>query len=169
MADILLTTLNARYSHASLGLRYLLANMGELEGQTALREFTIKQRPIDIAEQILAEEPAIVGLGVYIWNVRESEELVAILKRLRPELTVILGGPEVSYEQSEQAIVGLADFVIPGQADLEFGLVCKRLLAGERPQEQLIPPQPFKLEQLKLPYRHYSDHDLKHRTVYVEA
>lgn len=169
MADILLTTLNARYSHASLGLRYLLANMGELEGQSALREFTIKQRPIDIAELILAEEPVIIGLGVYIWNARESEELVAILKQLRPELILILGGPEVSHEWEEQPIVALADYLIPGQGDLAFAALCRRLLAGDHPTGKVVHPQPFQLEQLQLPYRHYSDHDVRHRVVYVEA
>lgn len=169
MARILLTTLNARYIHASLGLRYLLANMGELEEETALLEFTIKQRPIEIAEQILAQEPTIVGLGVYIWNARESEELVAILKQLRPELRIILGGPEVSYEIEQQAITRLADYVIPGQADLEFSRLCGRLLAGDPPVEKVVQPAPFSLDELQLPYRHYSDHDLKQRTVYVEA
>jgi radical SAM superfamily enzyme YgiQ (UPF0313 family) len=169
MARILLSTLNARYSHASLGLRYLLANLGPLRQDALLQEFTIKQRPIDIAERILAEAPQIVGLGIYIWNVRESEELVAILKRLRPELTIVLGGPEVSYEQAEQPIVALADYVIPGQADRAFADLCKRLLAGEHPPEKLIRPAPLKLDELALPYRHYSDHDLQHRVVYVEA
>ncbi|HEX9802426.1 MAG TPA: DUF4080 domain-containing protein [Gammaproteobacteria bacterium] len=169
MADILLTTLNARYSHASLGLRYLLANMGPLESRTRLLEFTIKQRPIDIAEQLLAQEPRIIGLGVYIWNVRESEELVATLKQVRPEIIVVLGGPEVSYEQEVQRIVALADYLIPGQADLAFARLCERLLAGERPAEKVVEPEPFAPERLQLPYRHYSDHDIHHRVVYVEA
>lgn len=169
MADILLTTLNARYSHASLGLRYLLANMGPLESRTQLLEFTIKQRPIDIAEQLLAHDPRIIGLGVYIWNARESEELVAILKQVRPDIIVVLGGPEVSYEQEAQRIVALADYLIPGQADRAFARLCERLLAGERPAEKVVEPGPFALEQLQLPYRHYSDHDIEHRVVYVEA
>jgi len=169
MARILLTTLNARYIHASLGLRYLAANMGTLEGETVLREFTIKQRPIDIAEQILAEKPAIIGLGVYIWNARESEELVALLKQLAPEVTIILGGPEVSYEQDEQHIVALADYVIPGQADLAFPALCERLLAEDRPAEKLIQAAPFQLKALQLPYRHYADEDIRNRVVYVEA
>ena len=43
---IILATLNAKYIHASLGLRYLLANMGrhgggDLRARTVLREFTI--------------------------------------------------------------------------------------------------------------------------------
>jgi hypothetical protein len=169
MADILLTTLNARYSHASLGLRYLLANMGPLESRTRLLEFTIKQRPIDIAEQLLAQEPRIIGLGVYIWNARESEELVAILKQLRPDIVVVLGGPEVSHEQEAQRIVAQADYLIPGQADLAFARLCGHLLAGERPAEKVVEPEPFAPERLQLPYRHYSDHDIHHRVVYVEA
>ncbi len=169
MTDILLTTLNARYSHASLGLRYLLANMGPLEPRTTLLEFTIKQRPIDIAEQLLALKPSIIALGVYIWNARESEELVAILKQIRPEVTIVLGGPEVSYEQSEQSIVKLADYVICGPGELAFAKLCERLLTGVRPQNKIIQPEPNKLEALRLPYRHYSDSDLEHRVVYVEA
>ena len=169
MADILLTTLNARYSHASLGLRYLLANMGALEGRTALVEFTTRQRPIDIAEQLLARTPRIIGLGVYIWNARESEELVAILKQVCPEVIIVLGGPEVSHESEQQAIVAQADYLIAGQADLEFARLSERLLTGERPSNKLIAPQPFRLEQLQLPYRHYTDEDLKNRVVYVEA
>src|SRR4051794_36228815 len=96
-SPIVLATLNARYIHAAFGLRYLLANMGELRGQTVLREFDINQRPIDIAESILALNPTIVGLGVYIWNVAPTTELIGILKSARPELTIVIGGPEVSF------------------------------------------------------------------------
>ncbi len=169
MSDIILTTLNARYSHASLGLRYLLANMGALRGRTALMEFTIKQRPIDIVEKLLEANPAIVGLGVYIWNARESEEVVALLKRLRPDLLVVLGGPEVSYESGEQAICGLADYTLCGQGDLAFAELCEGLLRGERPGQKIIHAVPPPLDRLKLPYGEYRDEDIAHRVVYVEA
>ena len=68
MPDILLATLNARYSHASLGLRYLRANLGALHERSALREFVIGQKTEEIAEAILAQHPKILGLGVYICN-----------------------------------------------------------------------------------------------------
>ena len=136
---ILLSTLNARYAHASLGLRYLLANMGELRERTALREFDINQRVLDIAEAILAEQPRLVGLGVYIWNVAQTTELVSVLKQAAPELIIILGGPEVSFECDRQEIVRLADYVITGEADLKFAEVCRLLLRGERPPMKIIP------------------------------
>src|SRR5262245_3529564 len=109
MPDILLTTLNAKYSHAAFGLRYLLANLGPLRSRAALVEFDINQRPVDIVEALLARDPKIIGFGVYIWNVAPLTEVVAALKRVRPDVTLVLGGPEVSYEVEDQAIVQLAD------------------------------------------------------------
>ena len=81
MAEIVITTLNAKYIHASFGLRYLFANLGELRGRSCLLEFDINQNPLDIVEILLAQNPKIIGLGVYIWNVVETTEVVAALKR----------------------------------------------------------------------------------------
>ena len=107
---ILLSTLNARYAHASLGLRYLLANMGDLQAQTQLVEFVIGGKTADMAERLLAHGPKIIGFGVYIWNVEETTRLVAMLKRVAPQVVIVLGGPEVSHEAGEQEIVRLADY-----------------------------------------------------------
>lgn len=111
MPSIVLATLNARYHHCAFGLRYLLANMGRLQEQTALLEFTINQPTLEILDAILAHRPKIVGLGVYIWNVEETTRLVADLKCVAPDVTVVLGGPEVSHEVEQQQIVQLADYV----------------------------------------------------------
>src|SRR5205814_156402 len=80
----------------------------------------------------------IVGVGVYIWNAAESAQLVALLKRVRPELIVVIGGPEVSYELDEQSIVRDADFVITGEGDLACGELCAKLLNGKRPLQKII-------------------------------
>src|SRR5262245_22355877 len=114
MAEIVLATLNAKYIHAAFGLRYLMANLGELQSRACIAEFDINQRPVDIAEVLLAREPKIIGFGVYIWNVATTTEVIAAIKCVRPDVTIILGGPEVSYETEEQRIVQLADYVITG-------------------------------------------------------
>jgi radical SAM superfamily enzyme YgiQ (UPF0313 family) len=181
VADIVLTTLNARYAHASFGLRYLHENLpAGLRERAAMLEFDISQRPVDIVERILEQDPTIVGVGVYIWNAAESLAVVASLKRVRPDVIVVLGGPEVSYETEQQEIVALADYVITGEADLAFGELCATLLAGKRPLQKIVPaelPQfaapPSGLGAqapvLSLPYHLYTDSDLAHRVVYVEA
>ena len=122
MSQILLATLNARYIHAAFGLRYLMANLGALRDEAAIAEFDINQRPLEIVDAIMARAPRILGLGVYIWNVAPTTEVVALLKRLRPDLKIVLGGPEVSYESDQQEIVRLADHVITGEADVKFAL-----------------------------------------------
>jgi radical SAM superfamily enzyme YgiQ (UPF0313 family) len=169
MPDIVLATLNAKYIHASLGLRYLYANLGSLRERAAIAEFTIDQRPADVAEQLLAMQPRVIGLGVYIWNAEETLRLVATLKQVAPQLLIVLGGPEVSYEQCEQPVVELADYVIAGQGDLAFGELCRRLLAGERPTDRIIEACLPPLGALAMPYRYYTDEDIAHRLIYVEA
>ena len=169
MADIVLTTLNAKYIHAAFGLRYLLANLGELKTRASLVEFDIHQRPLDVVEVLLACQPRIVGFGVYIWNVSETTEVIATLKRVRPDITVIIGGPEVSFEVEQQEIVRLADYVITGEADLEFREICSQLLTGDPPGQKIIAAELPDLNQLVLPYDLYTDEDVAHRVIYVEA
>jgi radical SAM superfamily enzyme YgiQ (UPF0313 family) len=166
---IVLSTLNARYAHASLGLRYLLANMGQLQGQTRLEEFVIGTKTTELAERLLAHAPRIIGFGVYIWNVEETTKLVAMLKRIAPKVVIVLGGPEVSYESNEQPIVQLADYLITGWGDITFAALCQQILHGPKPLMKthvgLQPP----MAEITLPYHLYSDTDLAQRTLYVEA
>lgn len=169
MADIVLATLNAKFIHAAFGLRYLMANLGELRCRAVLAEFDLNQRPLEIVERILAHRPRIVGLGVYIWNACEAAEVVALLKRVQPQVFVILGGPEVSYETDQQAITQLADCVITGEADLKFAEVCRAVLADRPIGAKTIPAGLPDLNELVLPYEEYTDVDVAHRIIYVEA
>jgi radical SAM superfamily enzyme YgiQ (UPF0313 family) len=192
VADIVLTTLNAKYIHAAFGLRYLLANLGELQPRACLVEFDINQRPLDIAEILLARNPKIIGFGIYIWNVEPATEVIAAIKRVRPDIKIILGGPEVSYETGEQKIVQLADHIITGEADLKFAEVCRVLLEGRagspqsavpnptekrctedcapyQPLPKIIPAELPDFPQIILPYDFYTDDDIAHRIIYVEA
>lgn len=169
MPEIILTTLNAKFIHTAFGLRCLLANLGCLQDRTQLLEFDINQRPLEIADALLAYQPKIICLGVYIWNTVPATELVAILKRVRPEVIVVLGGPEVSFETESQPIVELADYVITGEGDVAVGELCAQLLAGQRPRQKIMPAEPPELSRLASPYDAYNDRDISHRLIYVEA
>ncbi|WP_410499492.1 DUF4080 domain-containing protein [Chitinibacter sp. S2-10] len=167
--SIILSTLNARYTHASLGLRYLLANMGELQSQTEIMEFVIGGKTTEFAERLLAKKPRIIGFGVYIWNVEETARLVALLKRVAPDVKIILGGPEVSFETAEQAIVKDADFVVTGWGEVTLPDLCRQIINGPQPLMKIHAGVQAKLADLALPYQLYTDEDIKNRTLYVEA
>lgn len=185
---IVLATLNARFIHASLGLRYLLANMSRhgserLRQSTVLREYTLQtsaQAVVDDLIQTLQcdrDNPSaaapVVGLGVYIWNIAQTTEVVRLLRQRMPRARIVLGGPEVSHEQDQLEIVGMADHVISGWGDVSFPRLCKALFneegAADIPPQKLISGVQPALHEIALPYGEYSADDLKNRVLYVEA
>jgi radical SAM superfamily enzyme YgiQ (UPF0313 family) len=169
VSAIILATFSARYQHAAFGLRYLQANLGALQADSALLEYDLQKSPAAAAAEILALAPRIVGLGAYIWNGPQTAALLGKLRRAAPGLVLVLGGPEVSFETETHPLTPLADFVLCGEADLAFAALCRAVLAGTPPCEKILrapPPEPVRLA---LPYPLYSDHDLTTRFTYVEA
>lgn len=167
--DIVLSTLNARYIHSAFGLRYLLANLGDLQSQTQIKEFTIHERPIDIAEKLLELQPRIIGFSVYIWNVSEITQTVALIKQVAPEVIIVLGGPEVSHLPDKPDVVDLADYVIQGPGEISLKQLCEHILSDRKPLNKIIKGETVPLEQLNLPYEFYNEEDIKNRLIYVEA
>lgn len=170
---ILLSTINASYIHASIGLRYLYANLGELQAAAKICEYTSHLSPLDIVEKLLAFNPEIIGFGVYIWNVEYTTRVIRLLKTLKPDIVIIIGGPEVSYEYEQQEIFRISDHLIRGSADLSFAVLCQAILKQqqERSQElaKVIDDPPASLELIRLPYAYYSNEDISNRVLYVEA
>ncbi|MED5509939.1 MAG: DUF4080 domain-containing protein [Pseudomonadota bacterium] len=167
--DILLSTLNARYMHTAFGLRYLYANLGELQSEAEIVEFTIQERPLNMAEKLLSFQPRVIGFSVYIWNVAEIHDTVALIKQIAPDIIIVLGGPEVSHHPDLPAVCELADYVISGQGEQSFRQLCEQVLDDSAPEAKLIEGQPMKLDEIALPYRFYNDEDIRNRLIYVEA
>ncbi len=166
---IVLTTLNARYIHTAFGLRYLYANLGALRDRAVIAEFTINQRPADIVEQLLAYRPRIVALGIYIWNVAESAAVISLLRTVAPEVVIVVGGPEVSHPPDLPPLAEQVDYIITGPGERSLPALCSAILDGDRPAQKIVPGLPLPLDRIELPYRYYSDEDIRHRIVYVEA
>lgn len=168
MADIVLAAFNARYEHCSLGLRCLMANLGDLAPRAKMLELNAAIRTAEAAEAILALKPRVLGLGVYVWNAQESAALTAELKRLRPELVIVLGGPEVSHD-TEQQLCRDADFIIKGEGEEAFAGLCRQVLSGQLPAAKIIRASALNLERTALPYAFYTEEDIAGRVLYAEA
>lgn len=168
--SILLGTLNSTYQHSSFGLRYLLANMGDLQPETQLREWTIKENPRTIVEQILKIRPKIMGFSLYIWNSTETLEVLMILKKVAPDILIVLGGPEISFETEIQPHIQWCDYVIKGEADFAFRELCEQILIKKNPPNaQILSPALPDIQKIIMPYDLYTEHDLQFRVIYVEA
>jgi len=115
--EIILTTLNARYAHTSIALRYLFANLKEYKSITKIDEYTINDNIQEIAEKLLSSSPKIIGIGLYIWNATEVTKLITIIKQVSPETVIIIGGPEASYEPYRVDLSN-ADYIIKGEGEI---------------------------------------------------
>jgi len=169
MSNILLTTLNSKYIHSAFGLRYLYANLGELQPQAKIQEFTIHERPLDIVEKLLENNPKIIGFSVYIWNVVEIGQCIKLLKQINPKIIIVIGGPEVSHVPDAPDWLNVVDYTITGPGELQFKSLCQQLLTNQKPPENIIAGIALPLEQLAMPYDLYDDSDIKNRILYVEA
>ncbi|MBK1643092.1 B12-binding domain-containing radical SAM protein [Thiocapsa imhoffii] len=166
---IVLATLNARYAHASLALRYLRANLGALREVCVLREFVVGVAPEAVVRALLAERPRLIGLSVAIWNVVPLTRVVTMLKAVAPEVVVVLGGPEVSHEVADQEICARADYVVTGWGEVTFARLAGAILNGVRPLDRVLAGEQPSLDHIILPGAEFSEQDLRHRRLYVEA
>jgi radical SAM superfamily enzyme YgiQ (UPF0313 family) len=168
MKKIVLTTLNGRYTHTSLALRYIQANLHEYQDDSIIQEFVINQNIQSIAEEILKNSPIIIGIGVYIWNATDVSQLLDILKKISPSTYIVLGGPEASY-QPFRVDFSKADYIISGEGEESFYTLVDSILTNNPPKDKYIYSKPIELQKSKSPYHLYSEHDIAHRYTYVEA
>jgi ethanolamine utilization microcompartment shell protein EutS len=168
MSKIILTTLNSRFTHTSIALRYLYANLKELQTDTKILEFSINDAIQSIAEKILLNQPKRVGIGVYIWNVTFVKELLHIIKKVSPDTMVVLGGPEVTHEPF-RVDLSEADFIIQGEGDIAFYKLCRDIMDDTPIKEKIIRINIPSLSDIEFPYKYYTDDDIQNRYIYVEA
>lgn len=177
---ILLTTLNAKFIHTSLALRWLYVANKERYNIT-FKEYIIKEKVETITEEILASGCDILSISVYIWNVKKVGQLVATLKKRKPNLIILVGGPEVMYEPQYFLKEWEIDFVVSGEGEFVLGELFHAL---ENKLPTTIPGVSSRasisevvvqadLEQLaKLPSPYQLEEDipfLPHRMVYFES
>src|SRR5690606_23877305 len=117
---IILTTLNAKYIHANLALRYLKAYCRR-DFDVDIVEYTIKDPVLNIVGDLYVRKPDVVGFSCYIWNIEQTLEVVRLLKKVLPDVVVVLGGPEVSYDTEEwMEREPAVDFIVMGEGEETF-------------------------------------------------
>ncbi len=128
---VLLTTLNSKFIHSNLALRYLQEACPAEE--TLLEEYTINDRLEVIAGEIYKSCADVIGFSCYIWNITQTLELVGILRQVAPRTVIILGGPEVSYDPAAYLAPSMGvDYVVFGEGEETFRELIALLETGPR-------------------------------------
>ncbi|WP_413376421.1 B12-binding domain-containing radical SAM protein [Alkalihalobacillus sp. 1P02AB] len=182
--NIILSTLNAKYIHTSLSIRYLKA-YSEPDYKVQLAEYTINDPVINIASDLIQKKPKIIGFSCYIWNIEETIKVVEILKKVDPSIVIVLGGPEVTYDTKHwMERLHNVDIIIIGEGEQTFKQLLDELHQDKQfnriggiayrtiDNEIKINPQVNKvnLKDLPSPFRFEEDKEsLSKRVVYIET
>ncbi len=130
---ILLTTLHAKYSHASLALPCLAAYCRDIPGcDITLREWTVNEPREHLLRLVMAEQADLIGFSCYIWNIEQTLKIVSDIRKIAPHVRIVLGGPEVSFGIFELMHDNPAvDFVIKGEGEAAFRSLVESLIQEE--------------------------------------
>lgn len=121
---VILTTLNAKFIHTSLALRWLYVAR-DAAFDTEIQEYTIRDNLDEVALKLVESKPDIIGLSIYIWNQEESKELVRKIAKLNASIRILIGGPEVSYEYSDWLSLPI-EGVLRGEGEISFWKACRQ-------------------------------------------
>lgn len=131
-----LTCLTAKYIHSALAIRYLKSYCQNDFADIEIREFTINHDVDYIVGEIYRSQPDVLGLSCYIWNIEQSLRVAAVLKQVLPDLIVVLGGPEVSFDACNiLANHPYIDYIICGEGELPFYQLLTMLYQGGSPDD----------------------------------
>ncbi len=119
---VVLTTLNAKFIHTNLALRWLY--VARPKGMdVVINEFTIRDNLDHCTEKLCQENPDILGISVYIWNSNETKKWIKKIKEKLPHTRIILGGPEVSFDADDWLNYPI-ECILRGEGEEVFWRVC---------------------------------------------
>jgi radical SAM superfamily enzyme YgiQ (UPF0313 family) len=167
MNKILLLGINARYSHSNPALLYLKSSIKDLDIRTVIAEFTTGESADKIISELNNIKPDLLAVSVYIWNSFLVKEILSKIKVTLPELKIVLGGPEVSYNSGEwiSEFNGI-DYIITGGGEAAFR---ELVISGVNPESKIITGFNPHFSRILFPY---SDEDMKllnGRYIYYES
>ncbi len=180
---VVLSTLNAKFIHSSFALKYLERVCKPVCPSIIRKEYTINNELLTILSDIYKEQPAVVGLACYIWNVDMVLELAGLIKKVLPQVIIILGGPEVSYDPAEvMKKHHCIDYIVQGEGEEILPLLLEKIqleltvddIAGVtyRKNTEIIVGEPQVVQNLNTIPFPYCDEDipqLQDKIIYYES
>lgn len=184
--NVVLSTLNSKFIHSSLALRYLKA-YGEAHGQAYdIVEYTINMPVLHILSDITEHDIDILGFACYIWNIEMTLHVVDMVKAVRPDIKIVLGGPEVSFTADEllERCPNI-DYIVQGEGEEAFHALVTALQLGNDGLNPVIPGvrgrrngsilgsaeavEVRDLSTIPFPYTEEDMEDLEHKIIYYES
>ena len=116
--NFFLIGINAKFIHSNLAIRYIKKYAEDRGQEIDLMEYTINQDIDYVMEQILLVKPKWLGFSCYLWNIEMIKKLVVAIKKIQPDIGIVFGGPEVSYNSEDWLTTLPIDVVVRGEGEV---------------------------------------------------
>lgn len=182
---ILLTTLNSKFIHTNLAIRYLNQMVKDIEDiDVDIREYTINNELDFILKDIYVNNYDVILFSTYIWNVNDIVKICNNLKKVNKNVKIALGGPEVTYDSEESMKkYDFVDYILYGEGELVFRDFVKSLKGDidikdvngivYRNNGDIVKNKPMKdienLDIIPSPYVDLNKAEYENRIVYYET
>lgn len=180
---VIASTLNAKYIHTNIAIRYLKA-YAQPDFDVELAEYTIKDPVMNIVTDLIRKKPDVIGFSCYIWNIEETIKVIKMIKKIDPSIHIVVGGPEVTYDVADwMNTIQEFDYIVIGEGEETFKQLLTELnstmnmenvhgLAFRENGQVRINPQRNKLDLRDLPSPFRFEEDIPHlskRVTYIET
>ncbi len=180
---VIASTLNAKYIHTNIAIRYLKA-YAQPDFDVELAEYTIKDPVMNIVTDLVRKKPDVIGFSCYIWNIEETIKVIKMIKKIDPSIYIVVGGPEVTYDVADwMNNIQEFDYIVIGEGEETFKQLLTELnstmnmenvhgLAFRENGQVRINPQRNKLDLRDLPSPFRFEEDIPHlskRVTYIET
>lgn len=117
----LLAAINSKYIHSNLAVRYLKKYSEKSINDIGFMEFSINDSIHNILKELYLYRADVICFSCYIWNIELVLKLCGSIKKADPDIVIILGGPEVSYDSTAiMAANEAVDYIIFGEGEQTF-------------------------------------------------
>ena len=86
-----------------------------------------------LAAEIQGREAWLVGWTCYLWNVERALDVSRLVKQARPEVRILVGGPEITADNGWVLARPEVDFAAIGEGEQTFCELLTELLTGDIP------------------------------------
>lgn len=177
---VIFVGINAKFSHTNIAIRYLNNELKDMV-DSSFEEFTINEPLEKIVYELHKKDADVLMFSTYIWNIDYVRKVITSLKKIKPSYTIVLGGPEVSFEKEnflranpacDYIIYGegeraMKEFILYKQGELSIDEVHNLAYINDNRYIKTEEAPLIDMKDLSFPYE--DEEALEHRTLYYEA
>lgn len=160
---VALVGINSKYIHKNLAVYSLYSYVRDILPDLHVLEFSVNESSDKMYQKINQGEYDVVCFATYVWNKEVVLRLAGDIKTVRPDVRIVLGGPEISraYERYESI-----DYLVIGEGEIPF----RQLIQDEfkRPGKIYISDEYIDLNKQQFVYEGILD-QLENKIVYYEG